>query len=137
MTDYTKQANDFLNETGTTFKAVLTGHGKYFPDDKDTRDIYEITLTRNKKTYSFSFGQSINNSGNLRVGNFKRKCPTAYDVLSCLTKYDVGTFEDFCADYGYSSDSSQAEKTYFNVQKEYSEVYRLFSDVMDKLQEIN
>ncbi len=30
--------------------------------------------------------------------------PTAYDILACLTKYEVGTFDDFCSNFGYDTD---------------------------------
>ena len=63
--------------------------------------------------------------------------PTVYDILACLTKYDPGTFKAFCADYGYSDDSIKARDIYFAVQDEYSNVVRMFGDVMDELQEIN
>lgn len=70
----------------------------------------------------------------------KRKAavPSVYDVLACLTKCDPGTFEDFCAEYGYSEDSRSAEQLYFAVQKEYAQLTRLFTpDEMDELAEIN
>ena len=64
--------------------------------------------------------------------------PSVYDVLACLTKYDPGTFEDFCSEYGYSEDSRTAERIYFAVQKEYTQLARLFTpDEMDELAEIN
>jgi len=57
-----------------------------------------------------------------------RKAPTEYDILACLTTYDPGTFEDFCADFGYDEDSRQAEKTYKAVRAEYEALARLFND---------
>lgn len=157
--DYQKQAEDFLKKTKTTFKAVYSAHGKYFEDDKESRDIYEITLTREgKKPFIFSFGQSIAKSGTIdksyehsrefiRSGRFlakkpsdfarRREAPTSYDVLACLTKYDVGDFENFCSEFGYDSDSRKAEKIYIACQKEWSEVKRVFGDVLEQLQEIN
>lgn len=127
--DYQKQAQNFLNKTLTTFEAKFICSDKYFPDDEEPRDIYEITLCRKGKVYSFRFGQSIAHSR-------AKLAPTAYDVLACLTKYEPGSFEDFCANYGYSEDSRKAEKIYFDVQKEYSNVKRLFHDVMEELEEI-
>ena len=35
--------------------------------------------------------------------------PTAYDVLTCLTKFDPHAFESFCGDFGYDMDSRAAE----------------------------
>lgn len=161
---YEIQAENFLNETGTTFAAVKIGHFPYFDGDKESRDVYQVTLTRGEKVYSFRFGQSIHNSeGNpkeLRAYKgtkqyqrlisegykpskvmadylIKKSTPiTAYDVLACLQNYDPGTFSDFCSEMGYDTDSKKAEKTYFAVQDEYKNINNLFSDVMDKLAEI-
>lgn len=66
-----------------------------------------------------------------------KRPPSAYDVLACLTKYDSGTFKDFCGDFGYSDDSIKALETYRAVQEEWSEVRRMFGDCLDDLQEIN
>lgn len=54
--------------------------------------------------------------------------PTLYDVLACLQKYDVGTFEDFCWGFGYDTDSRSAKKTYKAVVKEYDKMCSLFSE---------
>lgn len=63
--------------------------------------------------------------------------PTLYDVLTCLQKYDVGTFEDFCSDYGYDTDSRTAFKTYKAVVKEFQAMERLFnSEELEVLQMI-
>lgn len=61
--EYEIQAEDFLKKTNTTFKADFVRNGKHFTDDKEDRDIYEITLTRGERVYKFDFGQSINDSG--------------------------------------------------------------------------
>jgi len=63
--------------------------------------------------------------------------PSAYDALTCLTKYDPGTFENFCSEYGYDLDSRKAVRTYKSVRKEWSAVSKLFSDSeIEQLQEI-
>lgn len=67
----------------------------------------------------------------------KRTQVTAYDLLACLTKYDPGTFENFCSDFGYNTDSRKAESTYHAVQKEYQKVSRFFTDAeLVELQDI-
>ena len=63
--------------------------------------------------------------------------PTSYDILACLTKNEVGSFDDFCANYGYSNDSKTAEKIYNAVVEEYENVCRIWSDdEIELLQEI-
>lgn len=54
--------------------------------------------------------------------------PTPYDVLTCLTKYDPGTFEDFCGDFGYDEDSRAAERTYNAAKHEFNQLQTLYSD---------
>lgn len=151
ISKYEQQALDFLKKTDTTFNAEFVEHGLYFDTDKEPRDIYKITLKHNGKIFTFRFGQSIANSGLinansktslslLKESDFerKRKAPTAYDVLACLQKYDVGTFSDFCSEFEYDEDSRKAEKVYFAVQKEYDALRRLYSESeLELMREIN
>jgi len=116
--EYDLQAEKFLKETKTSFKAKDYKFDLYFPNDKDAREIYKITLRNSKGSYTFTFGQSIANCG---------QEPTAYDVLAGLTSYDIGTFEDFCGEFGYDIDSRTAEKTYKAVYKEYKNLCRIFT----------
>ncbi len=100
---------------------------KHFDDDRDCRYVFKCKLSRGGKSYTFNFGQSINAGA---------EEPTMYDILTCLQKYDVGSFENFCGEFGYDTDSRKAEKVYKAVCKEYEAMDRLFSDIMDELQEI-
>lgn len=154
MTNYEKQAKEFCEKYHVEFKAEFFANMPYFEDDKEKRDVYAITLKRGEKEYSFKFGQSLRASNKTeqlkkldfyygknkleKMREINKRCvpPTEYDVLSCITNYDPEDFETFCANYGYSTDSRKAEKVYFAVQKEYREIYRLFSDCMDELREI-
>lgn len=108
-TNYEKQAEDFMTKTGTTLKVKFQKYDKHFADDKGKRDIYRITLKRAGQSYTFSFGQSLENTG-------KGIQPTAYDILAYMTK---------------------AEKIYRAAVKEYENVNRLFGDVIEELAEIN
>lgn len=129
MSEYTEQADKFLTETETTFKSLYKDHNFYFPDDKDRRDIYSITLKNKSGKYSFTFGQSTANTGTH---------PTSYSVLASITKSDPGTFENFCSEFGYEQDSRNAEKTYKAVCKEWKGVSKIFTpEQLEKLQEIN
>jgi hypothetical protein len=128
--EYDVQVEKFLKDTNTTFKVKYFDYGPYFNNDKESREIYKITL-RNPRggSYTFKFGQSIANQG---------QEPTPYSVLACLQKYDVGSFEDFCKEFGYVEDSRKAEKIYKGVLKEYNAVNRLFTeDEIKVLAEIN
>jgi len=151
--NYEKQAQDFLQSCGAKLETKFLYHGQYFESDKDTRDVYEVIVSRpGKSIWSFKFGQSIANSSKERKrkhaelwnqGKWSeskkysgQKHPTAYDILACLQKNDIGTFEQFCGNFGYSTDSRSAERLYFEVQKEVQNCLIMFGDVIDQLQEI-
>lgn len=129
MSEYDKQAIDFLNATSTSFTAKFKETGFYFDGDKETRAIFICVLKNKLHRYRFTFGQSIANG---------KKQPSAYDVLACLTKYEVGTFQNFCSDYGYDIDSRKAYKIYKAVLREWENIKLLFTpEQIEILQEIN
>jgi hypothetical protein len=129
ISSYEQQAIDFLNSTSTGFTSTYKTHDFYFYGDKETRDIYTIVLKNKLHRYRFNFGQSIANAG---------EHPTPYSVLACLQKSDVGTFNNFCDEFGYNSDSRKAFKTYKAVKREWENVKKLFSpEQIEMLQEIN
>ena len=124
MNEYDKQASDFKKLTGTRI-SCLGGSNKtgfFGKDDKDTRMVVRFRMYNSRGEYSFEFGMSIADTR-----EFKDK-PTSYDALACLTKYDPGTFEDFCSDYGYNDDSREAERIYKVVVREWKAVRELYND---------
>lgn len=125
--EYALQAEDFAQKHGIKLYVLAKAYDYYFPDDKDERWIYKMQLVRNGKSYTFTFGQSISAGDTI---------PGYYDVFAAMTKYDPGTFEDFCSEYGYDEDSRRAYATWEAVCKEYEAMERLFGDVMDELAEI-
>ncbi len=122
MKNYEKQGSDFLKQTQTTFTAEFKKHDKYFPRDEEKRDIYTITLKNEKHRFQFTFGQSI---------ACRHKKPTAYDVLACLQKYEMGTFDDFVMEFGYTMNTEQdikeAQEIYRAVCNEYMNVCHLWT----------
>lgn len=174
LTDYDKQAIDFLHKCNVQFKAEFIKHAKHFADDKEPRDIYKLTLTRDKRAVSFEFGQSTAKSGfyytigvqksilprelmgKRGLGTYIKtklnwsflnndksdkihypEIPSEYDLLATLQKYEVGTLEDFCDEFGYDINSKKAEKIYEAVCDEYAKVCMIFNDEeMSELQEI-
>lgn len=136
--------------------------------EKEKRCLYEITLTSPRGSMTFDFWDSIRNAeiktmtleayaekryrmpfpsltqaekmqANKELASKKKNAvPSVYDVLACLTKSDPGTFEDFCSNFGYDEDSRTAERIYFAVQKEYTQLTRIFTPgQMEELAEIN
>lgn len=129
-TTYLQQAKKFLTDTNTKLKIEYKKTAPHFIGETESRDIYKVTLKNDKHSFSFNFGASINNTEK----NIK---PNEYDILGCLTKYDPKTFEDFCAEYGYDTDSRKAETIYFAVKCEYENIIKLFSPAqIKKLREI-
>ena len=77
-------------------------------------------------------------NGGMELELIKGIPPTNYSILSCLQKYEVGTFEDFCSKFGYDEDSRTSEKIYKAVCKEYNNVCKIWNDEeIEELQEIN
>lgn len=130
VNEYTKQALDFLNATSTSLTIEFKKYGSMPWDVLQQRDIYRCKIKNKLGSYSFDFGQSINASQ-------RNEQPTEYDILSCLTKYDPETFEDFCSEFGYDEDSRSAKRTYNAVKKEWQAIEKLFSpEQIEQLQEI-
>jgi hypothetical protein len=131
------------------------------------RNWYDVTITTSRGKMSYVFWDSINNTEisqmtleeyvekklKRRYSDFSyderkkaerelkklktKAVPSEYDVLACLEKYDVGTFEDFCSEFGYDEDSRTAERIYIAVIKEYKDLTRIFTEEqMEELSEI-
>ncbi len=62
--DYEKQASDLATKLGLELIINKVEHRKHFLDDTDSRDVYNVTLKREDKSYTFDFGQSISKSCN-------------------------------------------------------------------------
>lgn len=127
MSEYEMTANAFAKKWGVALSVLDKDYRPYFPDDRDERWVYKCRLSRNGRRYTFTFGQSI------AAGDKK---PTFYDIFACLQKYDCGTFENFCDEFGYNTDSRKAERTYKAVCKEYNAVVRLFGDNEECMEEL-
>ena len=64
--------------------------------------------------------------------------PTEYDILACVEKYSYDSFSDFCAEFGYSTDSISARETFLACGEEYAGLRRIFTEEqMEKMREIN
>ena len=122
MNEYVKQAKDFLESCNATMKITYTGIDENKDwDDKKLRNTYSVTITTPKGNMKIKFWDSIYNT----------ECaikPTEYDILACLEKYDVGTFEDFVDEFGYESDNLRcAKRIYKAVTREYNNICRCFT----------
>lgn len=126
--NYEKQADDFAKKHGITMKILSSRIGSHFIGEKEKRWIFKIQLKRNKKQFTFNFGQTIASG---------EKNPTMYDILSSLQKYDVQTLDEFCREFGYDMYEPKSKKVHHLVSKEFRNVERLFADILFEMQEIH
>lgn len=62
MNEYEQQAVDFLQKTKTSFVTEFLKFDYHWQGDKHKRNIFKITLSNDKHSYSFNFGASLNDS---------------------------------------------------------------------------
>ena len=87
--------------------------------DGNIRYRFPVTFKRGKKSFTVNFWQSLAEQDNL---------PIPGDVLACLQKYDPGTHEEFCSDFGYDVDSIKARTIFRACRAEYRSVSRFFTE---------
>lgn len=132
MSNYTEQAEQFAKKHNITLEIGRPTQRMYFFNDTQKRYVFPCILRRKGESYCFKFGQSISEGSNK---------PDIYSILSCLTKYHPGTFDEFCAEFGYypinnSREFKNVQLTYKNVLNEFNNVENLFSDIIEELAEI-
>ena len=142
MNDYTKQAEDFLQATGTTFTVIYQYTGPYFQGDKEKRDVFRFTLKNAKGEYSSTFGDSIRNTEDRAKRAKGYKKPSAYDILACLEKYEPDTFENWCRECGYDeqplSEYPKVLKVWTDCVEQFRGLRKIFSEEqMEQLREIS
>jgi len=116
---YDEAARSFIESTKSTIDIEFLKHDKYFKDDIEKRDIYNITISRDKRKMVFTFGQSLVNKG---------VKPSFYDILACLEKSEYQDFNDFCLSFGYDNDSIKALEIFEACKKQYQDLQKLYTD---------
>lgn len=126
---------------------ITTPRGKYtFPfwGSRVQAELNDLLVSREKfakRKYNRHFGDlSMNEKmAVVREVDYERDARkiTEYDVLACMTKYDPGTHEDFCHEFGYDTDSIKGLETYLAVQEEWNGLRRIFTpEQLEELTEI-
>lgn len=132
MNEYVKQAKDFLKSCNATMKITQIGYeaNKNW-NENVCRNTYRVSIKTPLGTMRVKFWDSVYNTE-------RGIEPTEYDILACLEKYDVGTFEDFVDEFGYESDSLRcAKRIYKAVTREYNNICRCFTEEqLESLREI-
>lgn len=73
----------------------------------------------------------------IKINTITAKVPNSYDVLSCLEKYEYDSFEDFCHNCGYDTDSRKAEKIYLAVKEQCQGLSNMFTEEeLERMREI-
>ena len=125
MNEYVKQANDFLEGCNATMKIEYLFEDKNkLWNDNVYRNVYRARIKTPKGIMSVKFWDSVHNTEN----NIE---PTEYDILACLQKYEVGSFEDFVSEFGYEIDANnrwEVKEIYKAVRREYEKVCRCFTE---------
>lgn len=123
MNDDTIKLDDFISAAFITADVSPTDHNPNM-EGGEKMDHWRVTLRRpgnRKMTVYFSMGSGHNG-----------KEPDAADVLDCLASDASGvensqSFEDWCSEYGYNTDSRKAHRTYTICKRE-AERLRKFLD---------
>lgn len=158
LQDYKAQAEYLLKISGVLLeivKAVPQLAPRWAKDGKHGT-CYSVTLARLKekpqegayigriadmrghiaKEIQFFFWNSIAAKEAGRNSAIGEKKPNGYDILAGLYS-PVGSFEDFCANFGYSEDSREAEKTFHEVCELNKKIESIFTpEELEALQEI-
>lgn len=92
-------------------------------DDSDRMNNYKCRLTHKGRsmTLYFSMGLALTRE------------PSVEDVLDCLASDSAGfenndSFEDWCGEYGYDTDSRRAERTYKAIERQSEKLRKLLGE---------
>lgn len=137
MSEYDKQAQAFLNKFGLKVSVTYLDNNPPAWDEEQSHDRlrYRVTIQRKDthKSLSFIFWDSIANAE-------RGERPKPYDVLASTSaeSHIYDDFEDFCSEFGYSTDSRKAERTWKNIDKFAKRINAFFSEEeLETLREIN
>lgn len=134
---YDTQASDFLARFSLSLSITLSDSQASPPwagknEEHGARYNVRISRTGVAKGICFPFWSSIGDAHN-------GEQPSSYDVLACISSdcNDVGSFDDFAADFGLNADSRTNLATYRRC-KAFSVKLRAFfsSEEIEALQEI-
>ena len=115
---------EFIDAHGITATSVGTAENPNMAasplDPKARHYLVSLKFGRRRMGVPFSMGSAHQNK------------PTALDVLSCLAMESSGvggrTFEDWAPEYGYDTDSRQAERTWLTCIKHAKKLKNFLGD---------
>lgn len=107
--EYDTQAETFLTSNGLKFRATLSDtKTPAWSDNGRHGHHYRVTISKPHQRLTFDFW------GSIAAAEKGIQTVKPYDVLACISGdvHTPETFKDFCADYGYDTDSIQALQTF-------------------------
>ena len=107
-------------------KKTLVKRDYYIKGDTEVRNIYRVTITKDKKRISFSFGDSIANTQEGRkLDNYSILACCKLDYYSAKEYYP--TFEDFANSFGYDIEDKKNQKIYKECIKQADKLHKIFT----------
>lgn len=139
-TEYDAQAGEFMRKWGVKIHRHFVGKMRHFPNDREPRNVWEITLERSDgRSYSFRFGDSL-----INTQKFPRHEPSDYSILACASAdscFDCGDVQEMIDEYGYDAPEERREfdklrRIWVNSNEHSRKLRELFADCLDELQEV-
>ena len=128
-----KTITDFIRDNKITSTCTWADSNPNIANSDYIHRHFKVTLRFGRKRLTIPFSQ----------GDAYTEKPTADDVLSCLASDSAGPddFEEFCAEYGYDSDSRMAERTFKACRKQKEQLSRflgvaLFNELLYETEQL-
>ena len=120
--------NERLSAMNLKFKTVKTFHNPYM-EDGHNMDHWSCVIRNAKRRMTVIFSKGLGHKG---------APPTLEDVLDCLISDASGienntSFEEWCRNYGYDTDSRKAERTYRVITRQARQLKRVLGNDHYKL----
>jgi hypothetical protein len=135
MSDEFQIAKDFLLKNNVKIEIVAVNKNHKPNKEGVFLNIYTIKISRGKK-YFFIKGAP----GDFQMMSYDIESYDwlIYGVLVALPRFRFKNFKEYCDTFGVIDDNDIQETKYWykDYQKKYKSTRRLFSDVMDELEEI-
>lgn len=118
-----------IEQIKVSFRYLTTN--RYFADDKESRNIYRVTITYANNRTSFKFGDSLNNT---QMGKMLDSKADKNMILECVcsdyyyTEEYYPNYEEFSKEFGYNEDSIKGLKIYKNCLKQAAKLRRVFNE---------
>lgn len=136
--EYIDTFGDSLQNTWDRYSAHVPSGDRYKISEHTFKALYLARLPNNAFPWRSLMGEIstrkryAKENTQLSTWEYSRLKPSAYSILAGMQTYDVGSFDDFLAEFGYKIDSKEsyenAQRRYEAVQNQYHKLQTLYSD---------